>query len=141
MTTEKEVKKEEKILKNNSEKSMLLNDILIEKSEDFLEYINANDMFLEFSELLTLFLKEYFIGIVFKPLIIKLMMFIFSGEDYSEPMIKIKYPDKDDFDNLKIKDDIEEKFKIFLVNKSKDVNEFQIYRKIQRQFRFVIRRE
>ena len=138
MTTTPKDEKEEKILKHNSS---LLNGVPIEKSEDFLEYVNNNDVLLEFSELLTLFLKDYFIDIVLKPLIIKLMIFIFLGEEYREPMIKIIFPDTDNFNNLEIRDDIEEKFKLFLVNHSENIEEFKAFRNTQKKFRFVIRRE
>ncbi len=109
--------------------------------ETYLNYLNLNPYLKKFSTLLEEFLIKYFEDSEIKPIKSKLLIFNFPGEDYSEPMIKIKYPDTDDFDNLKIKDDIEEKFKIFLINNSKNVNEFQVYRKIQRQFRFIIRRE
>jgi hypothetical protein len=68
-------------------------------------------------------------------------MFNFPGEDYSEPTVKIIYPDVSQFDNLKIQDDFEEKFKLYLVNIFQDVKEFKEFRKIQQKFRIVVRRE
>ena len=68
-------------------------------------------------------------------------MFIFPGEEYKEPMIKIIYPDKDTFNNLEIRDEIEEKFKQFLANNSTNLEEFKDFRNIQKKFRFVVQRE
>ncbi|MHA1253335.1 MAG: hypothetical protein ACTSRP_25385 [Candidatus Helarchaeota archaeon] len=113
----------------------------IEKSEDFINYIQLNELTLKFGMLLEEFLKQYFNNSLIKPLKCILTMFIFPGENYKEPMIKIIFPDTDDFNNLKIRDDIEEKFKIFLVNKSENVEEFKAFRNIQKKFRFVIQRE
>ena len=113
----------------------------IEKSETYLDFIQLNPQTQNFSNLLIEFLIEYLNDSIFKPIECKLLMFNFPGEDYSEPMIKFIFPDVDEFDNLKIKDDIEKKFKIFLVNNSNDFKEFQIFRQIQQNFRFIIRRE
>ncbi len=113
----------------------------IEKSEDYSEYVNSKDLLFKFSEFLEKFLATYFQKSIKKPHICELMMFVFPGEDYQEPMINIIYPDSDDFNNLEIRDDIEDRFKVFLVNNSKDLEEFKTFRQVQKKFRFVIQRE
>lgn len=113
----------------------------IEKSDKYIEYVKSDDLTMKFSELLEQFLAKYFKRTAFKPLTYKFLMFIFPGEEYKEPMIKIIYPDNNDFNNLEIRDEIEEKFKQFLTNNSTNLEEFKDYRNIQKKFRFVIQRE
>ncbi len=129
------MKVEEKKVSNRQTSFALL------KSKEYIDYIRQEKLFATFSKELETFLLDYFKSSNTSPIECKLAIFQFFGEDYSEPMIKIKYPDSSDFDNLKIKDDIEEKFKLFLVNTSKDADQFRDYRQIQKKFRFVIRRE
>lgn len=111
------------------------------KTKNYLEYIQSDNQLNEFSEILEVFLLKYFEKSNFIPIKCKLMMFIFPGEEYFEPMIRITYPSIKEFNNLKIKDDIEQKLKISLVNNSKNLEEFKALRNIQKIFRFVIRRE
>jgi predicted HTH domain antitoxin len=113
----------------------------IEKSGDYSEYVNSEDLILKFSEILEEFLANFFKISTYKPITCELLMFVFPGEDYEEPMIKIVYPDSDDFNNLEIRDDIEEKFQLFLVNESEDLEEYKTFRRVQKKFRFVIQRE
>lgn len=112
-----------------------------EKSKEYLEYINSEDIILRFSEILEDYLTYYFKLSYNKPIKCEFMMFIFPGEDYEEPMIKITYSDSDEFNNLEIRDDIEEKFKRFLVKKSENLDKFKAFRQVQKKFRFVIQRE
>jgi len=118
-----------------------LDKVTIEKSEDYSEYVNSEDLISSFSEILEEYLVYYIKMSINKPITCELLMFVFPGEDYKEPMIKIVYPDSDDFNNLEIRDDLEEKFKVFLVNNSKDLEEYKAFRQIQKKFRFVIKRE
>jgi len=113
----------------------------IEKSDNYIEYVKSDDLTMKFSELLEQFLAKYFKRTAFKPLIYKFLMFIFPGEEYKEPMIKIIYPDNNDFNNLEIRDEIEEKLKQFLANNSTNLEEFKDFRNIQKKFRFVVQRE
>ena len=115
--------------------------VKVEKSDIYIEYVKFNELMLRFSELLEQFLTKYFKKSTFKPLFCKFLMFNFPGEEYKEPMIKIIYPDKNDFNNLEIRDEIEERFKLSLANNSKNLEEFKDFRKIQKKFRFVIQRE
>ncbi len=129
----------DKILPNSKLKD-LGNEFLFEISHNYQSYIKTNPEIKLFSDILKNFLLEYFKNSDFLPEKCRLMMFNFYGEDYSEPMIKITYPNEDRYDNLKMKDELEEKFKVYLVKISKDVNEFKEFRKIQKKFRFVIYR-
>ena len=113
----------------------------IEKSDNYIEYVKSDDLTMKFSELLEQFLAKYFKRTAFKPLIYKFLMFVFPGEEYKEPMIKIIYPDNNDFNNLEIRDEIEEKLKQFLANNSTNLEEFKDFRNIQKKFRFVVQRE
>jgi len=113
----------------------------IEKSDNYIEYVKSDDLTMKFSELLEQFLAKYFKRTAFKPLIYKFLMFVFPGEEYKEPMIKIIYPDNNDFNNLEIRDEIEEKLKKFLANNSTNLEEFKDFRNIQKKFRFVVQRE
>ena len=113
----------------------------IEKSDKYIEYVKSDDLTMKFSELLEQFLAKYFKRTAFKPLIYKFLMFVFPGEEYKEPMIKIIYPDNNDFNNLEIRDEIEEKLKKFLANNSTNLEEFKDFRNIQKKFRFVVQRE
>jgi hypothetical protein len=115
--------------------------VRIDKSNKYSTYVNSEDVILKFSEILEDYLAYYFKLSNNKPIICELSMFVFPGEDYEEPMIKITYPDSNDFNNLEIRDDIEEKFKLFLVNKSEDLEEYRAFRQVQKKFRFVIQRE
>ena len=115
--------------------------VKITKSEGYTIYVNSEQILLNFSKILEEFLDYFFKFSFNKPIICELVMFIFPGEDYEEPMTRIVYPDTDDFNNLKIRDDIEEKFKLFLVNKSLDLEEYKTFRQVQKKFRFVIQRE
>jgi len=118
-------------------------DIIIglEKSKDYLDYIKKDDLLKEFAILLDNFLTDYFLNTEFKPLRCELIIFNFPGEDYSEPMVRLTFPDIDDFDNLIIKDNIEEQFVNYLVNESNTIYQFREFKKIQKKFRFTIRRE
>ncbi len=109
--------------------------------DEYTTYLQENEEFLVFSNLLESFIADYINNVSFKPIQCHLMMFNYPNEDYTEPMVKIIYPNDEKFNNLKIKDDIEEKFKAFLAEKSNDLVEFKSLRKIQQKFRFIIRRE
>jgi len=132
---------EELDLSNEIEEAKVHDEVKIEKTENFTEYVSSDEITIHFSELLEHFLTKYFKISAFSPLVCEMLMFIFPGEEYIEPMIKIVYPNSDDFDNIKIRDDIEEKFNHFLVNNSENLEEYRAFRKIQKKFRFVIQRE
>ncbi len=118
-----------------------LHKVKIEKSKTYTEYVNSESLLLNLSDFLEEFLAKYFQISIFKPLLCELLLFVFPGEEYKEPMIKIIFPDNDDFNNLEIRDDIEEKFKQFLVNNSENLEEYKSLRNSQKKFRFVIQRE
>jgi len=117
--------------------------IKLKKSTAYLDYVKRKEekSVNNFASLLDNFLNNYFIISEYKPLRCILEMFNFPGEDYSEPMIKMIFPDFDDFNNLEIKDNIEQEFLKYLVQESKNINEFRDYKKILKNFRFVIRSE
>jgi hypothetical protein len=113
----------------------------INKSESYIKYISSDQLLLRFSNILEAFLLNYFRMSEIKIKECLFSIFTFPGEDYEEPMIEIIFPKQEDFNNLEVKDDIEEKFKRVLVKNSKDFEEFKTFRKVQKKFRFVIERE
>ncbi|MFX1384742.1 MAG: hypothetical protein ACFFBP_20135 [Promethearchaeota archaeon] len=126
---------------NELKYSEKLYNVKIDKNNEYSTYVHSEELILIFSEILEEFLSYYFKLSYYKPITCELTMFVFPGEEYEEPMIKIIYPNSNDFNNLKIRDDIEEKFKLFLVNKSEDLEQYKKYRQIQKKFRFIIQRE
>ncbi|MHA1285441.1 MAG: hypothetical protein ACTSUX_06880 [Promethearchaeota archaeon] len=131
----------QKILKEGKDQILKKKIIKIYKSKKFLMYIKKNKQYSEFTRILENFLIKYFELSFIKPKECIFELFEFPGEDYVEPMIKIIYYDDKNFNNLKIRDNIEENFKIYLLKLSKNIEEFKRYRKFQKKFRFVVRRE
>jgi len=114
---------------------------IIEISDGFSAYLKSNPIYNDFTNILTAFLINYFRNKDYKPKKCIFTLFNFPNEDYIEPMVKIIYPNNDKFDNLKIKDAIEDNFKVYLAKNSKSVEEFKKFRKTQQKFRLIIRRE
>ncbi|MBY9005246.1 MAG: hypothetical protein KGD63_00640 [Candidatus Lokiarchaeota archaeon] len=114
---------------------------VLDFSIDYLKYIESRKEFLAFDNLLTNYLSIYFKSVENKPIECQLKIFYFPGEDYSEPMIKIIYSESKEFNPLKLRDEIEEGFKEYLAKNSKDLEEFKSYKKIQKNYRFIIRSE
>lgn len=121
--------------------SFEVRDIHIEKAEKFLEYISSDKLMQEFYDLLVSFLTKYFKTADPKPLTCEFKLFYFPGENYKDPMVKITYSDTEDFNNLMIRDEIEENFKHYLAEQSEKLEKFKAFRRIQRKFRFVVQRE
>lgn len=113
----------------------------IEKSNDFLDYIKLGDLEEKFAIILEDFLIFFFQNTINKPLKCYFDLFYFPEEDYSEPMVKIIFEEAAEFDNLEVRDVIEENLVKYLVDDSKDISEFRELRKIQKKFRIVVRRE
>ncbi|MHA1378307.1 MAG: hypothetical protein ACTSRG_07985 [Candidatus Helarchaeota archaeon] len=110
------------------------------KNTEYLNFIKNNPNLLKLDKHLSQFLFNYFQKCDFKPLEYKFKMFVFPGEAYKEPMVKIIYPNDENFDNLKLRDDLEGNFKQYLAKISSDLNEFKIYLKTLHKIRFIVRR-
>lgn len=114
---------------------------IIERSNDFLDYIKIDDLKEKFAKILEDFLIFFFQNTINKPLKCYFDLFDFPEEEYSEPMLKIIFEEAAEFNNLEVRDIVEENLIKYLVNESKDIIEFRELRTLLKKFRIVIRRE
>lgn len=111
-------------------------------SKEYNAYIRQDKNHLWFAGHLNNFIVEYFWDKSYKPKCYHLTMFVFPEEvDYTDPMVKIIYPDDKRFDIVKLKNDFTEGFKNYLYELSSNKEEFVEFWKILKDYRIIIRRE
>ena len=109
----------------------------MEEFPSFTSFINKKPEIFEYYTYLKEFLREYYKTETIKPLKIQFRMFVFFGEDYMEPMVKIWYRGSEVDDILVMGDHVEGSFRESLARRSLNVDEFKKYMDIQKDFRFV----